>query len=161
MTSTAIFLRPPAGFDIETPHVKLTAKGRYAVTATAALAARGPGARVSLPELSREHGIPLAFLEQVMGKLRRAGLVESARGSAGGYSLAVDPAELHVSRVIEAVDIDIRAQGCTPDMKTACAGQGTKCLTHDLWHALEGHIGGFLASVTVADVVAGRVGEMA
>ena len=161
MTSTAIFLRPPAGFDIETPHVKLTAKGRYAVTATAALAARGPGARVSLPELSREHGIPLAFLEQVMGKLRRAGLVESARGSAGGYSLAVDPAELHVSRVIEAVDIDIRAQGCSPDTRSACTGKGERCLTHDLWHALEDHIDSFLGRVSLEDIVEGRVGVAA
>ena len=138
--------------------MKLTAKGRYAVTAAAALAARGPGARVALPELSRDHGIPLAFLEQVMGKLRRAGVVSAARGSAGGYSLAVEPSELRVSQVIEAVDIDIRAQGCTPDMKVACTGQGTKCLTHDLWHALEDHIAGFLSGVTIADVVAGRVG---
>ena len=137
--------------------MKLTAKGRYAVTAVAALASHG--GRASLPELSREHGIPLAFLEQVMAKLRRAGIVESARGSTGGYTLAVSAATLPVSSVIEAVDIDIRAQGCTPDMKTACTGSGTKCLTHDLWSALEANIGGFLAGVTIADVVDGRVGQ--
>ena len=141
--------------------MKLTAKGRYAVTAVAALAARGAGARVSLRELSEEQGISLTFLEQLFARLRRAGIVESARGKSGGYSLSWAASDVTVGQIIRAVDETVRAQGCTPDMKTACTGKGARCLTHDLWHALESHIGDFLSSVTIADVVEGKVGEMA
>ena len=146
--------------------MKLTAKGRYAVMAVADMAAQtsidGNAVRSSLVDISRRQGISLSFLEQLFGKLRRAGLVESSRGANGGYVLAVSAPELTLDRIIFAVDEDIKAHGCTPEAKIACTGKTDKCLTHNLWGALEDHIEQFLASITVQDVVDGRfpVAEM-
>ena len=151
--------KKPQIFEVYT--MKLTARGRYAVTATAALAARGEGVCASLRELSEETGISLSFLEQLFGQLRRAGVVESLRGKSGGYRLSQSPRDVSIESVIAAVDESVRAQGCTPEMKSSCTGVGVKCLTHDLWNALEGHIRDFLRGVTLDDVVKGRVGEMA
>ena len=141
--------------------MKLTAKGRYAVMAVADMAAQTPidgnAVRSSLADISRRQGISLSFLEQLFGKLRRAGLVESSRGANGGYVLAVSAPELTLDRIIFAVDEDIKAHGCTPEAKIACTGKTDKCLTHNLWGALENHIESFLASVTVQDVVDGRL----
>jgi len=141
--------------------VKLTAKTRYAVMAVADMAAQtladGTSMRSSLADISRRQGISLSFLEQLFGKLRRAGIVESSRGAHGGYVLAVSAPELTLDRIIFAVDEDIKAHGCTPEAKVACTGRTDKCLTHNLWGALENHIEQFLASVTVQDVVDGRL----
>jgi len=141
--------------------VKLTAKTRYAVMAVADMAAQtladGTVMRSSLADISRRQGISLSFLEQLFGKLRRAGIVESSRGAHGGYVLAVSAPDLTLDRIIFAVDEDIKAHGCTPEAKVACTGRTDKCLTHNLWGALENHIEQFLASVTVQDVVDGRL----
>lgn len=137
--------------------MKLTAKGRYAVMAIADMAAQGEGGVVSLSEISVRQGISLSFLEQLFAKIRRAGIVESQRGAMGGYILAVSPTVLTLDRIIHAVDEDIKAHGCTPDAKRACTGRTDRCLTHNLWGALENHIGHFLASITVQDVVDGRL----
>jgi Rrf2 family iron-sulfur cluster assembly transcriptional regulator len=144
--------------------VKLTAKGRYAVMAVADMAAQGQtlgdsvseSARSSLTEISQRQGISLSFLEQLFGKLRRAGIVESYRGATGGYVLAQSPSNLTLEKIIFAVDEDIKAHGCTPEAKIACTGKTDRCLTHNLWGALEDHIEQFLASITVQDVVDGR-----
>lgn len=137
--------------------VKLTAKGRYAVMAVADMAAQGPSMRSSLTDISRRQGISLSFLEQLFAKLRRAGIVESSRGASGGYVLSAPAVEVTLDRIIFAVDEDIKAHGCTPEAKIACTGKTDKCLTHNLWGALENHIEQFLASVTVQDVVDGRL----
>lgn len=130
--------------------------------AVADMAAQGTSTRSSLTEISRRQGISLSFLEQLFGKLRRAGLVESSRGASGGYVLTAPAAEMTLDRIIFAVDEDIKAHGCTPEAKIACTGKTDKCLTHNLWGALENHIEQFLASVSVQDVVDGRfpVAEM-
>ena len=145
--------------------MKLTAKGRYAVMAVADMAAQATTdgmsnslpVRSSLTDISRRQGISLSFLEQLFGKLRRAGLVESTRGPSGGYVLSAPANEMTLDRIIFAVDEDIKAHGCTPEAKIACTGKTDKCLTHNLWGALENHIGSFLASITVQDVVDGRL----
>ena len=137
--------------------MKLTAKGRYAVMAVADLAAQGGGAQASLSEIGLRQGISVTFLEQLFGKLRRAGLVESKRGASGGYRLAVAAQDLTLEKIIFAVDEDIKAHGCTPETKMACTGQTGKCLTHNLWGALESHIEQFLASITVQDVIDGDI----
>lgn len=137
--------------------MKLTAKGRYAVMAIADMAAQGEGQRVSLSEISLRQGISLSFLEQLFAKIRRAGLVESQRGTMGGYTLAVPAKVLTLDRIIQAVNEDIKAHGCTPEAKRSCTGRSDRCLTHNLWGALENHIGSFLASITVQDVVDGRL----
>ena len=121
--------------------------------AVADLAAQGEGARASLTEIGTRQGISVTFLEQLFGKLRRAGLVESVRGAQGGYLLKVAPSLLTLDRIIHAVDIDIKAHGCTPEDRVGCTGQTDRCLTHNLWGALENHIESFLASVTVQDIL--------
>ena len=142
--------------------MKLTAKGRYAVMAVADMAAQGASARSSLTEISQRQGISLSFLEQLFAKLRRAGIVESHRGASGGYVLAEKATNLTLEKVIFAVNEDIKAHGCTPEKKLSCTGSSDKCLTHNLWGALEDHIEQFLASITVQDVIDGRfpAGEM-
>ncbi|MEP4051690.1 MAG: Rrf2 family transcriptional regulator [Litorimonas sp.] len=137
--------------------MKLTAKGRYAVMAVADLAAQGPNACESLSAIGARQAISVTFLEQLFGKLRRAGLVESVRGAQGGYSLSQPATSISLDSIIHAVDASPKAHGCTPDAKLACTGRTDRCLTHDLWGALENHIEGFLASITVQDVVDGRL----
>ncbi|MEP1231173.1 MAG: Rrf2 family transcriptional regulator [Litorimonas sp.] len=137
--------------------MKLTAKGRYAVMAVADLAAQGAGAQASLTEIGLRQGISVTFLEQLFGKLRRAGIVESRRGAAGGYKLAIEAVNLTLEKIIFAVDEDIKAHGCSPETKIACTGRTDRCLTHNLWGALEAHIEQFLASITIQDVVEGRL----
>jgi len=117
----------------------------------------GRAVQSSLADISRRQGISLSFLEQLFAKLRRAGLVDSHRGAMGGYMLAGAATEITLDKIIYAVDEDIKAHGCTPESKIACTGRTDKCLTHNLWGALEDHIEGFLASVTVQDVVDGRL----
>jgi len=136
--------------------VKLTAKGRYAVMAVADMAAQGGSVRSSLTEISQRQGISLSFLEQLFAKLRRAGVVKSQRGASGGYVLTESASKLTLKKIIHAVDEDIKAHGCTPETKIACTGKTDKCLTHNLWGALEDHIEQFLASITVQDVLEGR-----
>ena len=125
--------------------------------AVADMAAQGASIRSSLTDISRRQGISLSFLEQLFGKLRRAGIVESSRGANGGYVLTNPPSEMTLDCIIFAVDEYIKAHGCTPEAKIACTGKTDKCLTHNLWGALESHIEQFLASVTVQDVVDGRL----
>ncbi|NNE58745.1 MAG: Rrf2 family transcriptional regulator [Hellea sp.] len=133
--------------------MKLTAKGRYAIMAMTDLAAQGPNKVVSLSEIASRQSISLAFLEQLFGKLRKAGLVDSHRGQSGGYSLSRPSSSIALDKIIDAVDEDIKLHGCTPEIKQNCTGHKTQCLTHSLWDALEAHIEDFLAKVSVADVV--------
>lgn len=138
--------------------MKLTTKGRYAVQAMADLAACGAADAISLPEIAERQGLSGAYLEQLFGKLRRAGLVESARGADGGYRLARAADAISVSAIVEAVDEEIRTTACG-GAATGCRGDGARCLTHDLWEALGRQIEVFLTAVTLDDIVAGRVGQ--
>ncbi|GLQ19231.1 Rrf2 family transcriptional regulator [Algimonas porphyrae] len=139
--------------------LKLSAKGRTAVTAVADLATQtvihGAGARVRLSDIAARQGLSQSFLEQVFSDLRRAGLVDSKRGPKGGYALTRPASEVVVSDVIAAVEEEVRAHGCRPEIALGCTGRTAKCLTHSLWGALEDHIGGFLDSVTVQMIVDG------
>ena len=145
--------------------MKLTAKGRYAVMAMTDLAAQtvkgGAEAVVSLADISERQKISQSFLEQLFRQLRHAGLVESQRGAEGGYKLTQPADSLDLAQIIKAVDVEIKAHGCTPETKISCTGKSGHCLTHNLWGALESHIGNFMASVTLADVLAGRVSPSA
>ncbi|MFN0023252.1 MAG: Rrf2 family transcriptional regulator [Parvularculaceae bacterium] len=140
--------------------MKLTTKGRYAVQAMADIAAHGAAGAVSLPEIAGRQGLSVAYLEQLFAKLRRAGLVDSARGAEGGYRLARGPDAIRVAEIVEAADEEIRTTACG-GLATGCKGDGSKCLTHDLWEELGRQIEMFLAAVTLDDVVAGRVSGMA
>lgn len=117
------------------------------------LAAQGAGSVVSLSEISGRQSISLAYLEQLFAKLRKAGLVQSHRGHAGGYSLLAPAQDINLESIISAVDEDIKLHGCTPEIKQHCTGHSTQCMTHSLWDALEAHIEDFLVKVSVADVV--------
>lgn len=135
--------------------MELTTKGRYAVTAMADIASQGDIPAVPLSQIAERQALPLAYLEQIFTGLRRAGLVESARGRTGGYRLARPAAEISILAVMAAAEEDTHF--------TLCAGNGphcareTPCLTHRLWQRLGSVTSAFFASVTLADVVSGAI----
>jgi Rrf2 family iron-sulfur cluster assembly transcriptional regulator len=135
--------------------MRLTTKGRFAVTAMLDLALRRGGGPVTLAGISERQKISLSYLEQLFGKLRRHALVESVRGPGGGYYLAKSLDDIAVSDIIKAVDEPIDA--------TQCGGLGNchderECMTHELWTNLSGKIYDYLASVTLAHLVAQQRG---
>jgi Rrf2 family iron-sulfur cluster assembly transcriptional regulator len=140
--------------------MRLSTKGRYAVMAMADLARRqSPSERgLSLADIAERQDISLSYLEQLFARLRRKGLVISARGPGGGYRLALAPAEITVAAIIHAVDEPLHATRCGALEHEGCMQRGERCLTHDLWDDLGRHIENFLTSVSLADVAEGRVG---
>ena len=136
--------------------MRLSTKGRYAVMAMTDLAKRqdeGEGRAVALAEIAARQQISLSYLEQLFARLRRKGLVKSARGPGGGYRLARLSMETRVSEIILAVDEPISATRCTEMGATGCRADRSKCLTHDLWEELGNQIHMFLSSVTLHDVL--------
>lgn len=130
--------------------MKLTTKGRYAVTAMLDLAlhaARGP---VNLADIARRQAISLPYLEQLFAKLRKRELVDSVRGPGGGYQLKKPAEVISVSEVINAVDEPVDATRCGGSQN--CQGE-LRCLTHDLWTELSDHITSFLSDVTLGELV--------
>lgn len=132
--------------------MRLSTKGRYAVMAMADLAASGSGKPVALADIAERQEISLSYLEQLFGKLRKNGLVQSVRGPGGGYMLARDQGDIRVSDVILAVDEPITTTRCMPGGPTGCHQNKSRCLTHDLWHELGNQIYGFLSSVSLKDI---------
>ena len=126
--------------------MRLTTKGRFAVTAMIDLALHHGSGPVTLAEISGRQKISLSYLEQLFGKLRRHQLVESVRGPGGGYCLAKDLAAITVAEIILAVDEPIDATQCGG--KENCHDDG-KCLTHDLWAALNERIFDYLGGVSL------------
>ncbi|QLH39114.1 MAG: Rrf2 family transcriptional regulator [Defluviicoccus sp.] len=138
--------------------MKLSTKGRYAVMAMADLAFHSKGGKpVALAEVADRQEISLSYLEQLFGRLRRSGLVNSVRGPGGGYMLARDLTELRIADIILAVDEPIKATRCTPGAPTGCHSHKGRCLTHDLWEELGNQIYLYLSSVTLADVCERRI----
>ena len=142
--------------------MRLSTKGRYAVMAMADLARREHEAAraVALADIAARQEISLSYLEQLFARLRRKGLVQSARGPGGGYRLARGAAETSIAEIVHAVDEPLRATRCAERAK-GCMLKGEKCLTHELWADLGAHIEGYLASVSLADVISGRLREKA
>ena len=130
--------------------MRLTTKGRFAVTAMMDLAMHHGSGPVTLAEISGRQKISLSYLEQLFGKLRRHQLVESVRGPGGGYCLARETGKLTVADIILAVDEPIDATQCGG--KENCQDE-RKCLTHDLWANLNAHIFSYLRAVTLAELV--------
>jgi Rrf2 family transcriptional regulator, iron-sulfur cluster assembly transcription factor len=130
--------------------MRLTTKGRFAVTAMVDLAMRHGGGPVTLSEISARQKISLSYLEQLFGKLRRRGLVASVRGPGGGYRLAKDMSGTSVAEIILAVDEPIDATQCGG--KENCHDD-QKCITHDLWATLNERIFNYLESVTLRQLV--------
>jgi len=135
--------------------MQLSTKGRYAVMAMVDLASRSSDSPVRLAAIAEKQQISLAYLEQLFTKLRRAGLVTSARGPGGGYRLSRSPEAIFVSEIMTAVDEPIKMTRCITGSDIACIGNKGRCLTHDLWRALGDHILLFLQTVTLRDVLDG------
>jgi len=130
--------------------MRLTTKGRFAVTAMIDLALRGEEGPVALASISERQKISLSYLEQLFGKLRRYALVDSVRGPGGGYCIAKPLNQLTVADIIRAVDEQLDA--------TQCGGRENchdehRCMTHDLWTTLNGKMYDYLASVSLAELV--------
>lgn len=130
--------------------MKLTTKGRYAVTAMLDLALHQGAGPVCLGDVARRQAISLSYLEQLFGRLRRANLVRSTRGPSGGYRLACPPGRITVAGIIAAVDESIDPTRCGG--RRDCQ-QRQRCLTHELWAELGEHIRRFLDSMTLADLM--------
>ena len=137
--------------------MKLSTKGRYAVTAMADIARQEHDRPVSLGEISERQNISLAYLEQLFGKLRRAGLVASMRGPGGGYTLAREPALIAVAEIMAAVDERLKATQCDGAVGEGCTHDGAQCLTHNLWERLSAHVHVFLQQTTLEDVIATEI----
>ncbi|WP_115717723.1 Fe-S cluster assembly transcriptional regulator IscR [Gallaecimonas mangrovi] len=131
--------------------MRLTSKGRYAVTAMLDLALHLDEGPVSLADISERQGISLSYLEQLFSRLRRQELVSSVRGPGGGYRLGKDAGDISVGEVILAVDESVDATKCQG--KADCQA-GTQCLTHSLWSNLSEQISLFLDGISLADLVA-------
>jgi Rrf2 family iron-sulfur cluster assembly transcriptional regulator len=137
--------------------MRLSTKGRYAVMAMADLARAEVRAEraTALAEIAHRQEISLSYLEQLFARLRRKGLVISARGPGGGYRLALSAEDTKISDIVHAVDEPLRATRCVE--AKGCMIKGERCLTHDLWEDLGQHIESYLASVSLADVINGRL----
>ena len=130
--------------------MRLTTKGRFAVTAMIDIALHSTNGPVTLAGVAERQHISLSYLEQLFGKLRRRGLVESVRGPGGGYTLARDATKVSVADIILAVDEPIDA--------TSCGGEENcqddkRCMTHDLWTGLNRHIHAYLAEISLAQLL--------
>ena len=130
--------------------MKLTSKGRYAVTAMLDVAMHSNAGPISLSDIAKRQDISLPYLEQLFSKLRKKGLVNSSRGPGGGYQLALAVNDLKIGEIIEAVDESMDT--------TKCQGQGNcqkgeQCLTHSLWNDLSDSIRMFLNGISLADLI--------
>ena len=133
--------------------MRLTAKGRYAVTAMLDLAVRKDVGPVSLADISERQGISLSYLEQLFAKLRRQELVKSVRGPGGGYQLSRQANEIFVAQIVDSVDENVDATKCGG--RADCQG-GETCLTHELWTDLSQQIHQFLSSIDLASLIEKR-----
>lgn len=131
--------------------MKLTTRGRYAVTAMLDLALRVGNGPTSLAEISERQLISLSYLEQLFAKLRKTGLVKSTRGPGGGYSISRELSQISVSEIIGAVNESVDATSCGG--KGNCHGNEGRCLTHDLWEGLSRQIETFLGGISLQDLI--------
>jgi len=130
--------------------MRLTSKGRYAVTAMLDVALHSHKGPVPLADISERQGISLSYLEQLFSRLRKHELVSSVRGPGGGYLLGQEARAISVGAVITAVDESVDATRCKG--KEGCQG-GERCLTHSLWRDLSTRISDFLNDITLAELV--------
>jgi len=127
------------------------------VMAMADLARASCDRPVALADIARRQEISLSYLEQLFSKLRKSGIVISARGPGGGYQLAYPMEQTRIADIILSVEEPIRATRCEAGSIKGCTGQSGRCITHDLWEELGRQIHIYLSSVTLADIVNGRV----
>jgi Rrf2 family iron-sulfur cluster assembly transcriptional regulator len=133
--------------------MKLTSKGRYAVTAMLDVSLHASAGPVPLTDISERQGISLSYLEQLFAKLRKRELVSSVRGPGGGYFLGREPKLISIREVIAAVDESVDATRCNG--KGNCQN-GSRCLTHHLWTDLSDRIESFLSEITLGELMEKR-----
>jgi len=130
--------------------VRLTTKGRYAVTAMLDLAFHSQIKPVTLTEIATRQTISLSYLEQLFARLRRAGMVKGVRGPGGGYTLCGEASEINIADIIAAVDEQVDATRCGGE---ANCQKHQACLTHDLWMGLSDQIRDYLRGITLAELL--------
>lgn len=133
--------------------MRLTAKGRYAVTAMLDLAVHQGEGPISLADISRRQGISLSYLEQLFAKLRKRKLVNSVRGPGGGYRLNRDASDIYVAEIVDSVNENVDATRCSG--KADCQ-HGEMCLSHQLWAELSEEIHHFLSGIDLASIIEKR-----
>jgi Rrf2 family iron-sulfur cluster assembly transcriptional regulator len=133
--------------------MKLSSKGRYAVMALVDLARFDSVNPVSLRDISLRQGISLDYLEQIFSKLKKYEIVQSIRGTQGGYVLFKKPNEIKLTNIFHAVDEKVKTVQCKKESKKSCNGKDTKCITHNLWDELEIHINSFFEKKSLEDLL--------
>ena len=136
--------------------MKLTSKGRYAVTAILDIALYANDGPVSLSDISERQHISLSYLEQLFAKLRRHNVVKSVRGPGGGYKLGFAPSEMSLAMIITAVNENIETTAC---LGHGNCSNGSECLTHSLWEKLSQRIEDFLSEITLEELVLQQKGR--
>ena len=131
--------------------MRLSTKGRYAVTTIMDLALHQENGPVTLANISQRQDLSLSYLEQLFAQLRRHGLVHGVRGPGGGYRLAMPAEHISVAAVILAVEQRVDTTACGGDEDCV---RGNRCITHDLWTELSGQIEAFLGGISLADLAA-------
>lgn len=135
----------------------LSTKGRYSVMAMVDLATQPQGKPVGLAGIAERQEIPLAYLEQIFARLKRAGIIKSVRGPGGGYLLARTAEEVTITDIMLAADEPMKMTRC--ETHEGCMATKARCLTHDLWEGLGAQMRYFLGTITLADVCGRRVQE--
>lgn len=137
--------------------MRLSTKSQYAVMALVDLALHGKEDPVRLGDIAARQSLPVPYLEQLFCNLRRAGLVTSTRGSAGGYKLSSAPEDLSISAIVGAAKEEINVTRCKAGASAGCQGKNERCLTHALWIGLGERIQEYFREISLADVAQGRL----
>lgn len=140
--------------------MRISTKLRYAVMAMVDIATQDPNMPVSLAAIAQRQELPLPYLEQLFNKLKKAGLVQSCRGSSGGYQLGRPAEQTLILDILNVVDTPIKATRCGNHPGKGCHSHQGRCLTHDLWESLDQMIHAFLQNVSLADICQRRIKQL-
>jgi len=136
----------------------LTTKGRYAVMAVVDIAAQDSDSPIGLSDIAKRQDVKIAYLEQIVSKLRVKGILKSVRGPGGGYKLNKKCVEITIAEVINAIEEPIKMTRC--GTKNGCRDNNVKCSTHELWQGLGDNIYNYLNSITIRDVCDGNINQI-
>ena len=137
--------------------MKLNTRSRYAVMALADMASFVRQNPISLRDISLRQNISLVYLEQIFSKLKKNNIVNSIRGTNGGYILAKDPEQIKLLNIFSAVDETVKTVRCKRESKKGCNGKLTKCITHNLWDDLEKHINNFFEKKNLGEFLKNNI----
>ena len=133
--------------------MRLNTKSRYAVMALADMASFKDNKPISLRDISLRQSISLLYLEQIFLKLKKKNIVQSVRGTNGGYILTKSPKNIRLLEIFVALDENVKTLGCKKESKKGCNGRSSKCITHNLWDELDFHINSFFENKKLDDLV--------